>query len=94
MALTIVKTISPIKVTGTTAADQEVFGDDIYIKFIQWYKPTTAAHLLSVKDRDGLQIVKGYCENANETQWYPIFDEYKSIHIDDMDSGEVYIFTK
>ena len=92
MAITAVNYLNPIKVTGTCSSAEKVTDKAAYIKFIQWYKPTTAAHLLSVVDKDGQQIVKGYCENANETQWLPIFTRFDSIYIDDMDSGEVYIY--
>ena len=94
MAITVVNTVNPIKVTGTESSASAVLTKDVYIKFIQWYKPTTAGHLLSVVDSNGNQIVKAYCENANETYWLPIFTEFRDIYINDMDSGEVYIYIR
>jgi len=92
MPLTTVNTITPIKVTGTTAADTEILGVPVYIKFIYWYKPATAGHLLSLVDKSGNDIVVGRCETDDESQWFPIYTKFDAIHCDDMDSGTLYIY--
>lgn len=92
MALTSDTDGSPIVVTGTTAADQEILGRSAYIKFVHWYKPTTIGHLLSLKNKDGLVISAAYCDVVDQSQWLPVFTKYNSIHCDDMDSGTLYIY--
>jgi len=92
MPLTTDKTVNPIKVTGTTSSDTEVFGEPIFVKFLYWYKPTTAGHLLALKTKTGSDIAPLRCEVDDESQIIPIFTEFKNIHIDDMDSGALYIF--
>jgi len=93
MALTTVENnINPIKCTGTTAADEEIFGNPVYIKFIYWYAPTTKGDLLSLKDSEGNDIIVACCETDGESQWLPVFTRFKNIHCDDMDSGTLYIY--
>ena len=92
MSLTVIDTATPIKVTGTTSADTEIRPDMTYVKFVYWYKPTTVGHLLTLKDSAGNELVQGYCENANESQWFPVFLTCNGIHCDDMDSGSLYIY--
>lgn len=92
MALTVDATRNPIKVTGTTAADQEIYGNPIYIKFIHWLKPTTVGHLLTLKDGSGNDIGSFYCDTVDESQIHPIFSKFDSIRCDDMDSGTLYIY--
>lgn len=92
MPLTIVDTRSPIKVTGTTSSDTEIWDADIFIKFLYWYKPTTIGHLLALKDGSGDDIIPLRCEVADGSQFIPIFTKFKGIHIDDMDSGVLYIY--
>jgi len=93
MALTTVENnINPIKCTGTTATDEEIFGNPVFIKFVYWYNPTTSGHLLSLVDDKGKDIVVARCETANESQWLPIYTKFNAIHCDDMDSGTLYIY--
>ena len=93
MALTVVNTKEPIKVTGTTAADTEILPTTlfVFVRFIRWYKPTTLNHLCHITDGDGTTIIKMNATAANDTQMWPIFKAYHGIRCDDMDSGELYI---
>ena len=93
MPLTIDKTIEPIKVTGTTAADTEILANTVlaHIKFIRWYNPTTSGHLCHITDGSGVTIIKMRADKDNDTQMWPIFRTYSGIRCDDMDSGELYI---
>ena len=100
MALTIEKLGFPIKVTGTTAADETVINNTDfmaacrnYISHIYWYKPTTTGHLLSMTTSTGKEICKAVCESANQSVVIPILYTFYDIVIDDLDSGEVQIFT-
>ncbi len=94
MALTVVNTTNPIKVTGTTATDTEILGMQVFIKFIKWYKPTSIGDLCHITDEDGNTIAKLYCDKADVSQIEPIFLLVDHIHCDDLDSGEVYIYIK
>jgi len=95
MALTVDKDFSPIKVTGTTAVDQEVINPEtslIKIKFVYWYNPTTAGDLCVLTDEYGHEIIAMRCETDGISQVWPIFTVYASIHCNDMDSGTLYIY--
>ena len=91
MPLTVVNTINPIKVTGTTSADTEILEHLAHVKFIRWYKPTTAGHVCHITDGARNTIIKMNAEGDNDTQMWPIFTTYDGIRCDDMDSGELYI---
>ena len=92
MALIIKKDKTPIRVDGTASAKTLVISRNVEILWIYWYQPTTVAHLLEITDGDGHPIALGYCENANESQWFPIKARYNDIYINDMDSGTVLIY--
>lgn len=96
MALTVDTTIQPIKITGTTAADTEIFSKDqgVFIQFIRWYKPTTIGHLCHITDGLGNTIMKMNATAVNDTQMWPVYNGYHGIRCDDMDSGELYIHIK
>lgn len=93
MPLTVINTIEPIKVTGTTDADTEILGDNrlAHIKFIRWYNPTSSGDLCHLTDESGNTIIKMRADANNDTQMWPIFKTYSGIRCDDMDSGELYI---
>ncbi len=92
MAITSDKEGNPIVVTGTTNTDDEVLDRPVFIKFVYWYNPTTAGHLVSLKDGNGKAIVPLYCDTENQSQWVPIFTRFDAIRCDDMDSGAIYIY--
>ena len=94
MALTVDAEQNVIKVTGTTATSTEVYGDQIFVKHIYWFNPTTAGHLASVKDKNGKNIIQLRCESDNQSQIWPIITTCDEIHIDDMDSGTLYLYTR
>lgn len=94
MALTVDATLNRIKVTGTTATSEEVFGDQIFVKHIYWYNPTTEGHLVSILDKNDKQIILLRCESDNQSQIWPIISVCDQIHIDDMDSGTLFIYTR
>ena len=92
MALTVDATRNPIKVTGTTAVDEEIFSNIVFIKFVYWYNPTNVNHLLVLKDKEGADIIPMKCEVANESQMWPLWTTWHGIRCDDMDSGTLYIY--
>ncbi len=96
MPLTVNNTGNPIIVTGTTGSDTEIFKAASYviIKYIYWFNPTTIGHLATIKDRTGREILPMRCEVANQSQMWPVWSKLHGIHIDDMDSGAVYIFIR
>ena len=98
MAITAVATGNPIKVTGTTNAANKVTDSPVRIKKIIWYKATTNAHLLSVTDKAGKQLWKAQMTTTklgeNIEVDFPGGLESKGIYINDMDSGEVYIYIR
>lgn len=92
MSITVDKTRTPIKITGTTAASEVVTDDTIYIKHIYWYAPSTIDHVCSLKDRVGKDIVVLACEVAKSSQIFPIFGRFDGIYCDALESGTVYIY--
>lgn len=102
MALTVDKDNSPVIITGTTAeaqtvlaaADMKVLGyeNSGFISHIYWRNPTSAGDLLSVKNLQSRLIASLRCEKANASQLFPVLNWYDGVIIDDMDSGEVYIY--
>lgn len=95
MPLTVDNDFSPIKVTGTTATDTVILTKTIgviKIKFVYWYNITTAGDLCLLTDENGNEIIPMRCEIGGESQMWPIYTAYKSIHCSDMDSGTLYIF--
>ena len=93
MPLTVVNTVEPIKITGTTSADTEILPDNVivHIRFIRWYNPATSGDLCHITDGQGVTIIKMRADVDNDTQMWPIFKTYSGIRSDDMDSGELYI---
>lgn len=99
MAITVVNTSgSPIVVTGTTNTNDEVYtpsaGAGVKILWVYWYLPTTAGHLCALKTKDGKPILQMRCENANESQFFPLWQTWGNIYCDDMDSGTLYIYIR
>ncbi|NIT55412.1 MAG: hypothetical protein GWN00_03995 [Aliifodinibius sp.] len=94
MALTVDKTLNRIKVTGTTGTSSEVFGDQIFVKHIYWFNPTTAGHLCTIVDKNGKTIIPMRCESDAVSQIWPIISVCDQIHITDMDSGTLMIYTR
>ena len=95
MALTVDSLGNPIKVTGTTATIQYIIpkGQIIFVKFVRWYNPATAGDVFVLLSGDGREVVKGYCDSANVSQTIPVFSQLDGIKSNDVDSGELYIYT-
>ena len=89
---------NPIKVTGDTAAAAVVTALYKKIQKVIWHNIATAGHLLSMTDTDGAQKLKGIVPTfttASAIQYdFPKGLPCYGIKIDDMDSGEVYIYTE
>ena len=94
MALTVVKTVNPIKVTGTTSADTIILDRMAFVKFIKWYKPTAIGHICHITDSENVTIAKFYCDTDDVSQIDPLFILVNGIKCDDMDSGELYIYIR
>ena len=99
MAITVVNTSgSPLVITGTTNTNDEIItpggGVGVFIKWVYWYNPTTAGHLCSLKTKDGKQILLMRCENAGESQFFPLWSTWGNVYCDDMDSGSLYIYIR
>jgi len=92
MALTIDGKGTPIKVTGTCSASTSVHIGVIKIRIIWWFNPTTAGDLCSVKDGNGRDIVPLRCDTNGNSVFFPIYDTYDGITVNDMDSGTLYIY--
>ena len=92
MALTVDSTGTPVKATGTTSADQLILKAPMYIKFIHWFNPTAAGHLLALQDESGRNIAEIRCESANRSEWAPIWTPFNEVRCDNMDSGTLYIY--
>jgi len=85
---------SPVEVGSAISASTAIITGVPYIKFIQWYKPTTVGHLCALQDGAGRTILKLYCEVANESIWAPIWGKYRDVYCDDLDSGTLYIYVR
>ncbi len=99
MAITADVTGNPFKVTGTTAAAEKVTDSGVMIQGFLWTGATTNGHLVSVTDKAGNQLWKAQMATTNLTegisQSFPM-GLYSSdgIYVNDMDSGELYIYLK
>ena len=93
MSLTVTKGV-PIVVTGTTSANQAICDDVVYVKFVYWFNPTTAGHLLTLKQKGGEVILPLRCESDGVSQTFPLESKFSSIYCDDMDSGQLYIYIR
>jgi len=98
MAITADVTGNPLKITGTTAANDKVTDSEVMIQGFLWTGATTNGHLVSVTDKNGKQLWKGQMATTNLTesieQTFPLGLSAKGIYVDDMDSGELYIYIK
>lgn len=95
MALTIDKTGNPIRVTGTTDTDAEIYAPSNALAFVREVSVwgfTSQGHKAVFKDEHGKYIAEliASAANANETQ--RVYSAYQSIHCDDLDSGTVLIY--
>jgi len=88
------ETVNPMVVTGAIVAATKITDKQTYLKFVRWYKPTTIGHLLSLIDKEGKVITKGYCDTADVSQDIPVFTLFDNIYIDDMDSGTLYLYRR
>jgi len=88
------ETINPMIVTGAIVGSTKVTDNQTYLKFVRWYKPTTIGHLLSLTDKEGNAITKGYCDTADVSQDIPVFTLCDGVYVDDMDSGALYLYRR
>ena len=97
MSLTIT-TGSCFKVTGTTAASTKITDEIVYVKSVYWYKPTNAAHLLNLIDKEGGPIITmdgNGLGTGNPTSHQRIVESvFNGIYCDDLDSGTVFIYIR
>lgn len=99
MAITAVVTGNPFKITGTTTSANKVTDSEVMIQAMLWHKATTNAHLLSVTDKAGNQIWKAQMTTVNLGNdiyiTFPLgLSTQDGIYVNDMDSGELYIYIK
>lgn len=96
MAVTVVNSVNPIVVSGTTNTNDEVLshGAGIFIKFVYWYLPTTTGHKASLQTKDGRVITKLYCEADNRSLYGLVWTKFENIYCNDLDSGTLYIYIK
>ena len=95
MALEINDIGRTIQITGTTAASEKVTDDHCYISKIVWYNATSAADKLNITDKDGNDIFPFVAAGSNRMVSYDFMvcpHPIDGIYIDDLDSGEVYIY--
>jgi len=84
-----------IKVTGTATAAEVVTNNFLHLGGIYWKQPTTAGHLLSLTDKSDQGLAKAYAEANNQSVWLDVDNQpVNGLKIDDMDSGEVYIYVR
>ncbi len=88
---------NPFKITGTTSSSEVVTTARVRIQGFLWVGATTNGHLLSITDVAGNQLWKAQMVTRilNEGIFIPFplgLRSVDGIHINDMDSGEVYIY--
>ena len=88
------ETVNPMIVTGAVVASTKITDKKTYLKFVRWYKPTSIGHLLSLTDKEGKALTKGYCDTADVSQDIPVFTVCNGVYIDDMDSGALYLYRR
>ena len=91
---------NPIKITGVTAVAEVITANFVYIQKVVWYGVTTAAHKMHITNTDGKTLFKltadapGPSGEMMYTLDFPTFPHpCYGLKIDDLDSGEVYIYT-
>ena len=93
MAISSDITHNPWVITGDTNTSVKISDEQVKVKWVYWFNPTTSGHLLSLTDKNGDQIIEAICEGANESvPPLPIFQTYTGVYCNDMDSGTLYIF--
>jgi hypothetical protein len=87
--------INPMTITGgAVTGSTKVTDIETFLKFITWSRPTTVGHLVSIKNKHGVQLAKRYCDTANVDIDIPIFTLVDGIYCDDLDSGELYFYIR
>jgi hypothetical protein len=94
MTTATVDTGNPIVVSGTASTSEKIIDRLTFVRFIQWYKPTTVTHLLNITDKNGALIAKEYCDTANKSIWIPVYTTCDGIYTDNMDSGHLLIYIR
>ena len=92
MAITPDITANPFLVSGTTNTNDTITDGRTFIKYVYWYNPTTAGHLMTLTDKSAKEIVTLRCESPNESQVFPLWTAWDGIHCTDMDSGALKIY--
>lgn len=98
MAITADVTGNPFKVTGTTTAANKVTDSIVMIQGFLWTGATTNGHLVSVTNKAGKQLWKGQMATTALTEpvqiTFPLGLPANGVYVNDMDSGELYIYVK
>lgn len=90
---------NPFKITGTTDVAEKILDTEVMIQGILWTGATTDGHLCSLTDKAGRQLWKGKMATTklgeDIYEWFPR-GLYSSdgIYVNDIDSGELYIYVK
>ncbi len=84
---------NPIVVTGTASSEETITDMVLHVNTIRWFQPTTNAHLLTLTDKEGNTVAKFYA-SANVSENIEVNGRINGIHVTDMDSGELHIYTK
>ena len=81
-----------IHITGTTTTPSSIFTDDKFIDRIVWDGPTTAGHKLSILTGNNKPFYGWTCSVNNSGHDQKLGRFIAGMKIDDLDSGEVYVY--
>jgi len=81
-----------IHITGTTATPSSIFTDDKFIDRIVWDGPSTVGHKLSILTGNDKPFYGWTCSVNNGGHDQKLGRFIAGMKIDDMDSGEVYVY--
>ena len=99
ITVTIDTTGNPFVITGTTAIFTKITDSSVMVQAILWTGATTDGHLVSICDKAGRLLWKGKMATSKLGEDIPgdfPLGLYSSngIYINDMDSGELFIYIK
>jgi hypothetical protein len=85
---------NPIVIESAISESTKVTDNQIYIKSVYWFNPTTAGHLASLKNFHDDVLIPLRCESNGVSQFFEINVLADGIYCDDLDSGTLYVYCR
>ena len=85
---------NPIVIESAISGSTKVTNNQVYIKSVYWFNPTTAGHLAFLKNIHGDAIIPLRCESDGVSQFLEINVLADGVYCDDLDSGTLYVYCR